>query len=199
MPMKKQAAKIKAAAKGSVKAKKVVSASGYGLGSSKKKSGYGCKPAKSVCKPAKSVAIKSSKKAKRKSAFRALSNQTQPITANTFTQVEFGQEQFDLGREYNPATSTFRAKLSGVYTFVTSVLFNTTPTAGTSVILFIMVNDRIAAVKTGNFTSGGFVDITTIVKLRSGDDVEVRILSEQPGEIIEGTARFEGVLNRVTK
>ncbi|SFD67712.1 C1q domain-containing protein [Paenibacillus catalpae] len=197
MPMKKQAVKIKAAAKGSVKTKKVVSTSGYGLGSSKKKSGYGCKPAKAVSKPVKSVAIKSCKKRSRKSAFRALANQTQPIPASTFIQIEFSQEQFDLGREYNPATSTFRAKRSGIYTFVASVLFNITPTAASSVILFITVNNDPVAVKSGG---GGFIDITTIVKLKNGDDVQVRFLSEQPGEIIaDGATRFEGVLNRVTK
>lgn len=198
-------------------------------GSSKMKSGYGCKSAKSdhgckhaksdcgckpkkkvcktvkyVCKPVKSVSKNTGKKAvvARRSAFRAVNAANQPITVGTRVQVAFGQEQFDLGGEYNPATSTFTARQSGVYTFIASVLFRPDPiTAASQVALAITVNNVIVATEAATFATGdGTLDTSTIVKLRRGDDVRVIFTSNQAGSIVFSEAtHFEGVLNRATR
>jgi hypothetical protein len=257
MPMKRQAIKIKSsvksASKGSVKAKKAVSTSGYGYGScekktgygsskkkwygsSKKKSGYGCKknsgyggkqeksdhgckhvksdcgctpvkkvckPVKYVCKPVKSVSKKTCKRAAvaRRSAFRAVSAAPQAVAAIAGTQVIFGLEQFDLGGEYSPLTSTFRPRQNGIYTFVASVFFTATELADTPIVfLTITVNNNVVAAETATLASRQVtLDVTTIVRLRSGDAVRVEFGTNQAGVISFGqVTHFEGVLNRVT-
>lgn len=279
MPLKKQAGRIssaRTAAKGSVKAKKVVSVSygygysrksghgcgsgskhgyghktshgyghgpeygsgyGHGNGSCKKKTGYGykkksaCKPVKPVCKPVKPVCrpvkpvckpVKSVcrpvkpvckpvkhfgqscfKKVVRKSAFRANASQAQAIAAATLTQVAFNQEIFDLGREYNPATSTFRAKQGGVYTFFASVFYTAAdPDAGpVEVTIVITVNGITAFGDTETLAfSSGVIDTSGIVNLRRGDDVQVRFIASSAGTISNNAGtHFDGALTRGNK
>ncbi|WP_284242087.1 C1q-like domain-containing protein [Paenibacillus glycanilyticus] len=225
--MKKQAVRI--AAKGSVKANKAVRTSGYGHGSctkkcghgsskyggsSTKKSGYGCKKKseygykteKKVCKTVKYVCKPVSKKTckkavvARKSAFRAVSAIAQSVIAGATVQVNYGIEQYDLGREYNPATSTFRPKQSGIYSFIASVFFTSTNDPA-SFGLAITVNGVPVATETTSSASGGVtLDVSTIVKLRSGDDVQVEFFTSLAGSIVPSSAtHFEGVLNRITK
>lgn len=204
---------VKLASKSRVKAKKAVSASGYGSCKKKtgygfkKKSGHGCKPAKKVCKKVKyvckPVAKKRGKRIVRRSAFRAVANAVQAVPADTLaTRVAFGQEIFDLGGEYNPATSTFRAKQNGVYTFFASVFFVAAPEPAdeVEVTIVIRVNNETAFGDTETLPfRRGVIDTSGIVNLRRGDEVQVLFFSSAAGFIQANVGtHFDGALTRLT-
>ncbi|CAM3140571.1 hypothetical protein PALU110988_04425 [Paenibacillus lupini] len=129
-----------------------------------------------------------------KSAFRAVSSQFQTIISTTVPQVIYGQEVFDLGKEYNPATSTFTAKQNGVYTFFATVNYVTEPVTPVTVTLVVLVNDEVQIPVIETLSSGrGIVLTTGVVKLRKGDTVQVVIRVSADGFISSGTGtRFEG-------
>lgn len=162
-----------------------------------------CRPVKPVCKPVKHFGQSCFKKVVRKSAFRANASQAQAIAAATLTQVAFNQEIFDLGREYNPATSTFRAKQGGVYTFFASVFYTAAdPDAGpVEVTIVITVNGITAFGDTETLAfSSGVIDTSGIVNLRRGDDVQVRFIASSAGTISNNAGtHFDGALTRGNK
>ncbi|GLX71174.1 C1q-like domain-containing protein [Paenibacillus glycanilyticus] len=192
MPMKKQASRTKSSAKTS------------GYGSCKRKYSHSCKSAKKSCKTVKyvckPVVKKKCKKVVRKSAFRANANQVQSIPAATLVQVAFGQEVFDLGREYNPVTSTFQAKQSGIYTFFASVYFSFAVAAPVEVTVVLRVNGQTAFGDTETLSFDGVIDTSGIVSLRRGDNVTVEFISSSAGSIIPNAGtHFDGALTRATK
>lgn len=141
------------------------------------------------------------KENKSKSAFKALSLINQPIpVASTFVKVLFQMEEFDLGNEYNPATSTFRANKDGIYSFNTG--FYLSPT-NIDVDYEIAVRFAINGVLVGGevdytgFNAAFFniVELNDIFQLKAGDRVEVFGLSTTPGTIVaaDGVTRFSGV------
>jgi hypothetical protein len=129
-----------------------------------------------------------------KSAFRAVSNQFQTVISTTVPQVIYGQEVFDLGNEYNPATSTFTAKRNGVYTFFATVNYGTEPVTPVAVTLVVLVNDEVQIPVIETLSSGSGIVLTTgVVKLSKGDTVQVVIRVTADGFISSGTGtRFEG-------
>ncbi|MGO4110962.1 C1q-like domain-containing protein [Paenibacillus sp. YAF4_2] len=130
----------------------------------------------------------------RKSAFRAVSNQFQTIISTTVPQVIYSQEVFDLGNEYNPATSTFTAKQKGIYNFSATVNYGTEPVTPVTVTLVILVNDEVQIPVIETLSSGSGIVLTTgVVKLSKGDTVQVVIRVTADGFIFSGTGtRFEG-------
>lgn len=131
------------------------------------------------------------------SAFRAISNADQPLQGGTFPQVFYQAEQFDLNCEYDPATSTFIPKQSGVYSLVASISF-TPPTEGTRAIaMAIRVNGSPVITDREEFSFGtGNLDASGIVSLQAGDVVQVFATTSgvSVGTIESGVGtRFEGV------
>jgi C1q domain. len=129
-----------------------------------------------------------------RSAFRATSNQFQTILSTQVPQVIYSQEEFDYGKEYNPATSTFTPKQNGVYSFTASVLYAAEPVTTVAVTLAVLVNDspQLSVIQT--LSSGrGVVLATGIVRLSKGDKVQVVIQANADGFISPSTGtRFEG-------
>lgn len=130
----------------------------------------------------------------RKSAFRTVSNQFQTVKSTTVPQVIYGQEVFDLGNEYNPATSTFTPKQNGVYTFTATANYGTEPVTPVTVTLVVLVNDEVQIPVIETLSSGSGIVLTTgVVKLSKGDNVQVVIRVSTDGFISSGTGtRFEG-------
>ncbi|MDA1652629.1 C1q-like domain-containing protein [Bacillus cereus group sp. TH160LC] len=142
------------------------------------------------------------KKDKSKSAFRAtnLVPQDVPVAFN-LVKVLFQMEEFDLGNEYNPASSTFTAKEDGIYSFSSAVQFNPTDfDVDYEVIIALIINGVFSS---GDVDYTGFnasflnvVEVNDIFQLKSGDRVEVFIRSSTPGTIpalTDASTRFAGV------
>jgi hypothetical protein len=161
-----------------------------------------CKPVRRpVCKPVNKFGKNRFRKVLRRSGFRANASVAQPVAAGTLTQVNFNQQVIDLGNEYNPATSTFTARHSGIYTFFASVLFTATGAAGpVPVALLVQVNGADEFGDSETFADGsGFIDASGVVKLQRGDNVRVQFLTEVAGTINASvTTHFDGTLNRFT-
>ncbi|MDQ0116246.1 C1q-like domain-containing protein [Paenibacillus harenae] len=125
------------------------------------------------------------------SAFSAVSNADQPI--NQFVQVQFNQEVFDLNNEYNPATSIFTAKRSGVYVFFASIGYQPATDVAGTVSIAILANERILVDSEAIRLDGTIVSVTGIVQLRAGDRVVVFAAVFGGSGVIEPFAtRFEG-------
>ncbi|MUT66811.1 hypothetical protein [Paenibacillus sp. NEAU-GSW1] len=119
---------------------------------------------KALCKPT----------AKTRSAFRAVSGMNQQLPDSELTQVDYQVQELDLNNEYNPATSTFRPKKSGVYALFASVFFTSTTVTNFSLNLQIRVNGvpRITD-QEDYFNTGGIIDAGGIIDLEARDIVEV--------------------------
>ncbi|WP_169086755.1 hypothetical protein [Paenibacillus sp. PL91] len=129
-----------------------------------------------------------------RSAFGAAAGTDQPITA-IVTQVQYSLEEFDSNREYNPATSIFRPKKSGIYTLFASATFVANENVSNFLGLFIRVNgrNRITDTETSPIVGSGSIDASGIVRLNAGDDVQVFFSSLITGSLAAGIeTRFEG-------
>jgi len=133
------------------------------------------------------------------SAFSANTNGSfnQPLDG-TLTKVFFQNEIFDLADEYDPSTSVFTPKHSGVYLLNPYLVF--TPNninVNYQVRVQIRVNGT-TIVADDEFTGGGSffalaTGVTSIVHLNAGDRVEVFASSTVQGVISPGVStRFEG-------
>lgn len=129
-----------------------------------------------------------------KSAFRAIANKNQPVGTLRIPQVLFGIEEFDLGNEYNPVTSTFSPKHCGSYRLFTSIFFKKRTIETFDVILLITVNGIVAISASATVSSGSVViNASGVLKLRSGDKVNVAVASNGDGIIKKGVrTQFEG-------
>lgn len=148
-----------------------------------------------------------------RSAFRAIASEDQfvPNGGVRRQQVLYGREQFDLGNEYNPATSTFRPRNSGVYSLIASLLFmpvvpppspapDATPAAPvplnpTIIAIAIFVNGRPRVFSEEHLaTDSGSVNVSAILRLGAGDRVQVfLIIRVGSGFIPKGIGtHFEG-------
>lgn len=115
------------------------------------------------------------------SAFKATATQDVPV--NTFiTKVFFPNEIFDLADEYDPTTSIFTPKQSGVYTITASVNFVKNPeffanTSDTAII--IRVNNQSVdleddfVLNLANQSSSQVTQVSDVLLLNAGDQVEV--------------------------
>ncbi|ACT02111.1 C1q-like domain-containing protein [Paenibacillus sp. JDR-2] len=140
-------------------------------------------------------ATKSNAKSKiRKSAFRAISNQLQNVISTTVPQVVYEQEQYDLNKEYNPATSTFTAKQNGIYAFFASAFYSTETSDPVTVTIVIFVNDTPQLPVVQTLSAGRGIVITSgTAKLKKGDEVQVFLQATINGAIASGAGtRFEG-------
>ncbi|SFD73520.1 hypothetical protein SAMN05216378_1197 [Paenibacillus catalpae] len=129
-----------------------------------------------------------------RSAFAAAASTDQPITPIEITQVQYSLEEFDTNREYNPATSIFRPKKSGVYTLFASATFVADENVTNFFGLFIRVNGRTRITDTETSPIGsGSIDASGIVRLNAGDDVQVFFATLIAGSLVAGIeTRFEG-------
>lgn len=123
-----------------------------------------------------------------KSAFKAISNRNQIVGTTSIPQVLFGKEIFDLGNEYNPDTSTFIPKRCGTYRLFTSIVFNRTTRETFDVNLLVTVNDIVSDITGTATVSSESVLITAsgVLRLRSGDNVQVFVASNVDGIIKKG-------------
>ncbi|MEC1400735.1 hypothetical protein P9D56_26430, partial [Peribacillus simplex] len=121
----------------------------------------------------------------------------QPLAGTLpLAKVFFPNELLDLENEYDPSTSTFTAKNSGVYLFITSLNFSPDPT-GVPYQVRVQIQVNGSSVGTDDeFTRGDSGDFTLVsakVNLNAGDTVEVFASSTTPGVLLPGKAtRFEG-------
>ncbi|CAH0318897.1 complement C1q domain-containing protein [Peribacillus simplex] len=123
----------------------------------------------------------------------------QPLAGTLpLAKVFFPNELLDLGNEYDPSTSTFIAKNSGVYLFITYLNFF--PHIGVPYQVRVQIQVNGSSVGTDDeFTRGDSGDFTLVislsakVNLNAGDTVEVFASSTTPGVLLPGKAtRFEG-------
>ncbi len=129
------------------------------------------------------------------SGFAAIANEAQRIT-NIPTKVTiYGQEEFDINNEYNPATSTFIPQQSGLYSTAASLIFtpdnpNTPYIAG----IIVRVNGVNKLYDQGNTTGLSTLDVSGILQLQAGDRVEVFAAMTTPGVLCPiSTSRFQSV------
>ncbi|MFP7159727.1 ABC transporter permease [Priestia aryabhattai] len=122
------------------------------------------------------------------SAFRALANFNQPVTAFTPIQLRFTNEQFDLNDEYD--LLAFVPKQRGVYSIEASALFSATNfNVSTSISISIHVNNVRIADSTEIFVptigagSINSAQVSIISELQAGDRVEVFFFSSQNGTV----------------
>ncbi|MBD2870002.1 complement C1q domain-containing protein [Paenibacillus arenilitoris] len=112
-----------------------------------------------------------------RSAFRAIASANQPVPGaggNPFPQVLYGMEEFDVNGEYNPATSTFIPRRSGIYSIFASVSFVLNTSTLVQVAMAVRVNNSPVLTDSETFTFGDdSIDAGGIVRLEAGDQVQV--------------------------
>jgi hypothetical protein len=128
-------------------------------------------------------------KGKRESAFRAINTTAQPVEANQSVKVYFDEEEFDLGREYEPGPSIFEPRKDGVYLITATVgfepeNFNQNYRARVE----IQVNGQPFEAADNDFWGAGVqfinaVGVTAILKLEADDCVEVFLQSSVSGRV----------------
>ncbi|MEJ9228923.1 hypothetical protein LAV79_05380 [Peribacillus butanolivorans] len=139
------------------------------------------------------------KKSVRPAAFRAVNTKIpQKVGPADLTQIKYPEEQFDLNNEYNPNTSTFTPKHDGVYSIIASIGFISDVPTDYSVRIFIVVNGDLI-VADNDFLGEelpivNLVSVSTILKLSSGDEVQVFAQATTDGntvpEPLENTVFF---------
>jgi len=127
------------------------------------------------------------------SAFRAVNNAIQTVPANTFVKVNYQLQQFDLANEYNPGTSTFRPNKNGVYLVSATISFApNNNNVNYRARIEIRVNGRPAIAIDNDFFGpinfGNVVNVSSILKLRANDQVEVFAQSSTAGFIAVNAA-----------
>lgn len=125
------------------------------------------------------------------SAFRATSC-GQVVEGELVPLVEYGNELFDLGDEYDPATSTFTPIHGGVYSVNASVLFFSDDVTDYRVLVGLQVNGATVAFDNdfwGESLSaviGNIASVSAILYLQAGDEVTVFLETTTPGDISSG-------------
>jgi hypothetical protein len=129
----------------------------------------------------------------RRSAFAAISNRAQELTNVAGKVNTFGLEAFDLNNEYDPATSTFIPRQSGIYSITAGVnLAATNVNASYIGVIIIRVNGQNTLVDEEDIIGSGTVDVSGLVQLQAGDRVEVFALMNTPGGVIPtNNTRFQ--------
>ncbi|TYR74549.1 ABC transporter permease [Rossellomorea vietnamensis] len=126
---------------------------------------------------------------RRPSAFRAVSLQDQEIEADTAVKVFFNEEAFDLGLEYKRRNSLFVPRRDGVYLIQGTLSFepdNFEENYRTRVEVRVNGNPYEAA--DNDFWGSGVevenvVQVSAILQLEAGDEVEIYVESSIPGTI----------------
>lgn len=131
-----------------------------------------------------------------KSAFKAISAKNQSIGEPEIgVTVRYGKEIFDLGKEYNPVTSTFIPKHDGVYSLFGSILYKRGSQESDEVTLLLTVND-IVIFAGGKVIQADreFITAAAVRRLRKGDKVQLSASSHVSGGLIlKGcSTRFKG-------
>jgi hypothetical protein len=125
------------------------------------------------------------------SAFRAIANFNQSITAFAQTKLNFTNEQFDLRDEYD--LTAFVPKQRGIYSIEASAefgpnVFNVTH----SIFISIRVNNDVVASSREVWVpvsgaGSNTVQVSTISELQAGDRVEVFFFSNQNGTVFQSS------------
>ncbi|MGO4538277.1 C1q-like domain-containing protein [Paenibacillus sp. 2TAB19] len=129
------------------------------------------------------------------SAFSAIATDAQPIGSTGVVQVLFDRELFDLANEYNPATSIFTPKRSGVYVFFASMNYRPSTEDAGVVSLAIVAGSRDIQFDSEPIDpiNGNQLDVAGIANLRAGERVAVlAVVSAGSGVIEPFGTRFEG-------
>ncbi|WP_406620928.1 C1q-like domain-containing protein [Bacillus atrophaeus] len=124
------------------------------------------------------------------SAFRAVNSTAQSLPANAASGVLFQNEQFDLANEYNPNTSTFTPRTTGVYSLIASVEFQTTAIVDFTFEVVFLVNQDVVG-GDNEFRGGALpaiVTINDILQLNAGDTVTVAMRSTAAGAVQVSTS-----------
>ncbi|MGE7856264.1 MULTISPECIES: collagen-like triple helix repeat-containing protein [Bacillus] len=130
------------------------------------------------------------------SAFSAKKNIPQQYGNFDSSLVTYESEVFDLNDEYDPITSTFIPKQSGVYSVLASISISTN-VADKALVLIIEVNSSAELVDNeavpSFFLFDPVISVSGILFLNAGDKVTVRHSSSGPGSInsTQSTVHFE--------
>jgi hypothetical protein len=104
-------------------------------------------------------------------AFSAYQTVTTTLSANVFTKITLGGEEFDTNNNF--ASSTFTPTVAGYYQINGLISFNPTGTAGVNVLSFIYKNG--VRYKDGSFgpvnsVQGGWTNVSSVVYLNGSTD-----------------------------
>jgi hypothetical protein len=129
----------------------------------------------------------------RQSAFAATANREQALTNVAGKVNTFGLEAFDLNNEYDPATSTFIPRQSGIYSITAGVNLDPTDLNASYIgAIIIRINGGNTLADRENMIRSGTVDVSGLVQLQAGDRVEVFALMTTPGVVTTTTdTRFQ--------
>ncbi|GGB44597.1 C1q-like domain-containing protein [Fictibacillus barbaricus] len=107
------------------------------------------------------------------SAFRAIKTVGQQVLQNVPTQVLYPVEQYDTNNEYDPATSTFIPKQSGVYSIIASILVSSSPDVSFRINIRVNGNDVASDNENSTITQLTGLSVSTNIRLQAGDRVQV--------------------------
>ncbi|RIW29214.1 ABC transporter permease [Bacillus salacetis] len=131
---------------------------------------------------------------RRPSAFRAVSLRDQEVEAAEETKVFFQREEFDLGREYQRRQSIFTPRRDGVYLIQGTISF--APDSfeeNYRARVEIRVNGNPYEAADNDFWGTdveieNVVQVSAILQLEAGDEVEILMESSVPGTIVANEA-----------
>ncbi|WP_339149055.1 MULTISPECIES: hypothetical protein [unclassified Sutcliffiella] len=115
-------------------------------------------------------------RSRRNPAFRALKEDIQPLVAGESTKITFEQEQFDIGNIYNPNSSTFVPRESGVYYVAASFTFAPEANVPYRTRADIVVNGVTVQVDNdfwNQLPNLNVVNVSAVLQLQAGDLVEI--------------------------
>jgi hypothetical protein len=124
---------------------------------------------------------------KKGSAFRAVPTESQAVPAGTSVKVFFKQEEFDLGREYDRCDSIFVPRKKGIYLVTGAVSFiPSSSEVNYRTRVEIIINGSPFEAADNDFWGTGVlftnaVQVTAILKLEAGDEVEIYTQSSIAG------------------
>lgn len=115
-------------------------------------------------------------RSRRNPAFRALKEEIQPLVAGESSKITFEQEQFDIGNIYNPNSSTFVPRESGVYYVAASFTFAPAQNVPYRTRADIVVNGVTVQVDNDywdQLSNLNVVNVSAVLQLQAGDLVEI--------------------------
>jgi hypothetical protein len=109
-------------------------------------------------------------------AFHAESTIAQPTAAGQPVAVAFGAEEFDTGGNYSPATSRYRAPVTGFYHFSASV-HTCCNTAVGRVFAFLRSNRHVELARGSDVTAEGIhvSVVSAVVRLEQGEEAWIEL------------------------
>jgi hypothetical protein len=132
------------------------------------------------------------------SAFYAIKRKDQMLSIGNEDVVLFDDEQYDLGNEYDPTTSTFTTRGGGYYEFSCNVAWNIDALGNVSNWEVNLIVNDIERTYTGAYGEGRYTSrqVQLATKLKPGDRVQCKELQEtgtpQPINVKSTYVMFEG-------